>query len=109
MQKNTAQKPYRIPRETGDKEKEEEYIQQLKKLADKRESEEPGEKIDAGGFLVSKKLLNRADSKNCISCGKYFFKREDDIYMSKFECCHKCYVHNIETKQNLKEMKNAQK
>ena len=74
-------------------EKEEEYILQLKDLADQQtERIEKVEKVDVGGFLVSKKLLNKAKRKNCKACGKYFFKNSDDVFMNKYELCQNCYL-----------------
>ena len=84
------------------KEKEEEYISQLKKLFELQdEREEQVEKVDAGGFLVSKKLLNKEKRKNCRSCNKYFFKNSDDIYMNKHGLCEKCYLVKQDT-ENIK-------
>ena len=81
------------------KEKEEEYISQLKELVeydDEREGQI--EKVDVGGFLVSKKLLNKAKRKNCKTCNKYFFKNSDDVYMNKHGLCEKCYLIEQDTK-----------
>tara|TARA_Y100001963_G_C6779359_1_gene449064 strand:- start:340 stop:714 length:375 start_codon:yes stop_codon:yes gene_type:complete len=98
------------PKGNWDSAKEEEYIEQLKKISDKLEASKVlVEKVDIGGFLVSKKLLNREQNKSCASCGKYFFKRSDDIYMNKYGCCHQCYITNIEDKQSIEEIKNAKK
>lgn len=81
------------------KEKEEEYISQLKSLAELQDDqEEQVEKVDVGGFLVSKKLLNKAKRKNCKTCNKYFFKNSDDIYMNKHGICEKCYLVEQDTK-----------
>lgn len=86
------------PKGTWTKEKEEEYILQLKEMADKLEAEEEkSEKVDVGGFLVSKKLLNKAKRKNCKTCNKYFFRNTDDIYMSKHGLCQKCYLNQEDT------------
>ena len=50
------------PRGNWDEEKEKEYEEQLKKLADKeRDTEDRDEKIEVDGILMSRKLLNTDD------------------------------------------------
>ena len=53
------------PNSSWDSTKEKEYLEQLKKLADKDTIiEQQQEMIEVDGFLVPKKLLNRDKSKN---------------------------------------------
>jgi hypothetical protein len=52
------------PRGNWDEEKEKEYEEQLKKLAEKeRDTEDRDEKIEVDGVLMSRKLLNRETTK----------------------------------------------
>ena len=72
------------PNSSWDDAKEKEYLEQLKKLADKDIIiEQQQEMIEVDGFLVPKKLLNRDKTKNCPVCGSYLKTIKDDIYMAK--------------------------
>ena len=74
------------PHSSWSEEKEKEYLEQLKKLADKDiVIKQQQEMIEVDGFLVPKKLLNRDKSKNCPVCDSYLKTIKDDIYMIKFE------------------------
>jgi hypothetical protein len=85
------------PRRFWDEDKEKEYIQQSQleqqKFAKNAESQD---KIEADGFLINKKLLNRDHNRTCPVCSKYSFHPRDDLYMNKFEACFKCYIQYIE-------------
>ena len=80
---------------TPDKEKN--YIEQSKneqrKLAKLSESRD---KVEQDGFLINKKLLIKDHNRTCPICDKYSFHFRDDMYMSKFGACFKCYVQWIE-------------
>jgi hypothetical protein len=88
------------PRRFWDEEKEKEYIEQSKaerhKFAKLAESQD---KVEADGFLINKKLLNRDHNRTCPVCSKYSFHPRDDLYMNKFEACFKCYVRYIEDRE----------
>ena len=90
------------PRGNWDEEKEKEYEEQLKKLAEKeRDTEDRDEKIEVDGILMSRKLLNRETTKRlCSVCGAYSFEMRDDVYMNKFDCCYKCYIQWVEKRQD---------
>ena len=85
------------PRRYWDEDKEKEYIQQSQleqqKFAKNAESQD---KIEADGFLINKKLLNRDNNRTCPVCSKYSFHPRDDLYMNKFEACFNCYVQYID-------------
>jgi hypothetical protein len=57
------------------------------------------EKVDVGGFLVSKELINVNNNRTCPTCETYSFSSKDDLYMIKFECCFKCYVQYVENRE----------
>ena len=57
------------------------------------------EKIDINGIKVSKKLLNKREDRTCPACFKYSFDLKDDVYMGKYDCCYKCYVHFVERRE----------
>ena len=93
------------PKANWDDTKEKEYIEQLKKVAEKLNlSSESGDKVEFNGVFVSKKLLNReiAD-RTCSLCERFSFDKKDDLYMTKFNSCFECYIKHIEgreTKRN---------
>ena len=85
------------PKRFWDEDKEKEYLQQSveeqQKFAKNAESQD---KIEADGFLINKKLLNRDHNRTCPVCSKYSFHPRDDLYMNKFEACFKCYIQYID-------------
>ena len=81
-------------------EKEKEYIEQVKKIQEKRnQKQDASEKVETNGFLINKKLLNREQKRNCPVCESYSLEMRDDVYMTKFDCCFKCYVQYIEDRE----------
>jgi|TARA_R110000824_G_scaffold181468_1_gene362272 phage FluMu gp28-like protein len=88
------------PEKYWDKEKEEKYLKQLQESsAEEEHILQYEEKIDVGGFFIPKKLINREVKRICPVCKTYSFKAEDDIYMNKYECCFKCFVHYVEHRE----------
>jgi len=89
------------PRANWDDDKEQEYLEQIKKLAARKQRvKEKTDKVDNGGFFVSKKLLNKESKRNCPVCDIYSFDIRDDVYMNKYECCSKCYIQYIEGRED---------
>tara|TARA_R110002074_G_scaffold269177_4_gene441112 strand:- start:114 stop:503 length:390 start_codon:yes stop_codon:yes gene_type:complete len=90
------------PRKYWDEEKEKEYLEQLKKLVEKeRQNEEKDDKVEQDGFLISKKLLNKESTRRiCPVCKTYSFKTRDDVFMNKYDCCYKCYVHWVDGRED---------
>ena len=81
-------------------EKEKEYQQQIKDLYEKEKKiSQKKEKIEIDGFLISKKLFNKDNNRNCPVCRVYSFDLRDDIYMAKFDCCYKCYIQWVEDRE----------
>lgn len=85
------------PKALWDLDKEKEYIEQIKE-AYKKESlaEATQERIDLGGVLIAKKLINKTANRQCEYCKKYSFNRDDDIYLTKFSSCQTCYIKYFE-------------
>ena len=88
------------PQRYWDDDKEKEYLQQSveeqQKFAKNAESQD---KIEADGFLINKKLLNRDHNRTCPVCSKYSFHPRDDLYMNKFDACFKCYIQYISDRE----------
>lgn len=84
------------PRSTWDDEKEKDYIEQIKKIS--RLSQEK-EKIEVNGVLMPKKLFTKESNRTCPVCNIYSFNAKDDLYMAKYKCCYKCYIHHVEGRE----------
>ena len=88
------------PRADWDDEKEQRYLEQIKKLSKRKQTiADRDSKVDNGGFFISKKLLNRETERNCSVCGVYSFDTKDDVYMNKFVCCYKCYIQYVDGRE----------
>ena len=88
------------PRANWDETKEKEYLEQSKEFYQKSyQKEEQQEKVDINGIKVSKKLLNRESLRCCSVCGSYPKKSMDDVCLTKFECCNKCYLQYVEGRE----------
>ena len=98
ISKKYGQEAIENPRKHWSEEDEERYEKQIQKLSKKQDKlYEQNEKIEVDGVLISKKLLNREHAKrSCPVCKKYSFDLKDDAYMSKFDCCYKCYIKFIQ-------------
>ena len=85
------------PKSEWDNDKEKEYLEELK--TNYRQSKAESERIDLDGVLISGELLNRESERSCPTCNTYSFKSVDDLYMTKFDCCFKCYVQYVEGRE----------
>ena len=88
------------PKSNWTDEKEREYLSQLKKFSEnERRQQDQEEKVETNGYFISKKLLNKETNRTCPVCDTYSFNLKDDVYMSKFECCFKCYIQWVEGRE----------
>jgi hypothetical protein len=88
------------PRRFWDDTKEKDYIVQSREEQRKfAKLAETQDKVEEDGFLINKKLLIRDHNRTCPICSIYSFHPRDDLYMSKFEACFKCYVQWIEGRE----------
>ena len=88
------------PKSNWTDEKEREYLFQLKKFSEnERRQQDQEEKVETNGYFISKKLLNKETNRTCPVCDTYSFDLKDDVYMSKFECCWKCYIQWVEDRE----------
>ena len=86
------------PKSRWTDEKEREYVSQLRELYKQRDQLE-SEEEEIGGVFINKKLLNKESSRSCPVCSTYSFKSNDDVYMSKFDCCEKCYIQWVQGRE----------
>ena len=87
------------PKKDWTEEKEREYLEQQKQLHNKAVQEEDADKVQVNGVFVPKKLIKKNSNRSCPVCSVYSFKSNDDVYMSKFECCEKCYIQWVEGRE----------
>lgn len=84
------------PKATWDDEKEQEYLAEIKKIY---QNEKPREKIEVNGILMPKKLFMRESKRTCPVCEVYTRSLKDDVYLTKFKCCFKCYIMHVEGRE----------
>ena len=88
------------PRSTWTQEKEQKYLEEIKEIhRQELQNKTYDEKIEANGFFVSKKLLTNKEDRTCPTCFVYSFEQKDDVYMNKYDCCHRCYLKFVEGKE----------
>ena len=89
------------PKSKWDDEKEQEYLDELKKMLEKdKASYHKPESIDNNGILITKKLINKDNVKRtCPVCKKYSFDTKDDVYMKKLQCCYDCYIQYVDGRE----------
>ena len=84
------------PKKNWDDDKEKKYLSQIKEFYS---ANTHNHDIEVDGILISKKLLRKESNRSCPVCNTYSFKSNDDVYMSKFGCCEKCYIQWIEGRE----------
>jgi len=88
------------PKTSWSDEKEKEYLQQLKELSEKELKSSQGiETIEIDGVFIPKKLFTKENNKVCFACKSYSFNRNDDIYLSKYKTCFRCYIQYVEGRE----------
>jgi len=100
ISKKYGEETVQNPKANWDETKEKEYLEQSKEFYQKSyKNQEQQEKVDINGIKVSKKLLNRESLRCCSVCGSYPRKSMDDVCLTKFECCNKCYLQYVEARE----------
>ena len=84
------------PKKNWNEEKEAQYVEDLKVLYEKRQTTDCEDKVEVDGVLMDKKLFSRESKRSCPVCNTYSFSKRDDVYMTKFQCCEKCYIQWVE-------------
>ena len=86
------------PKALWDDEKEQQYLDQLKESY--YVDQDPDyDKTEVDGVFIPSKLLKEESRRSCPVCNTYSFKSNDDVYMTKFECCYKCYIQWVEGRE----------
>ena len=88
------------PKAGWNPEKEQEYINQTKEAYKKEAlAEQTQEKVDLGGVLIAKKLINKNNDRQCNYCGIYSFNRNDDVFFSKYNMCNNCFIKHVDGRE----------
>ena len=85
------------PKGSWSKEKEEKYLKDLKAFYKNKNKLKKTEELE--GFTLKIKNTKRALSRMCPVCNAYSLSTQDDMYMTKFECCFSCYIQYIEGRE----------
>ncbi len=99
ISKRYGEETVQHPKKDWTEEKEKEYLLQQKALHYKEMQDEDIDKVELNGVFVPKKLIKKNSNRSCPVCNVYSFKSNDDVYMSKFQCCEKCYIKWIEGRE----------
>ncbi len=84
------------PKSSWSPEKEKEYLKQ-KKMLICQTKEKPKQELCQDVILIGDSKEDQ--TRTCPVCNTYSFSRRDDVYMSKFEACFKCYIDHIEGRE----------
>jgi hypothetical protein len=85
------------PKGSWDKEKENKYLEDLKTFHQRPRRSRKTKEIE-GVIVKDRKASNEVD-RECPVCESYSFSMQDDLYMTKFECCFKCYIEYVEGRE----------
>ena len=88
------------PKSKWDNDKEKEYLDQLKNAYLADADTEDLDKEEVYGVFIPSKLLKEESKRSCPVCNTYSFKSNDDVYMTKFDCCHMCYIKWVEDRED---------
>ena len=85
------------PKGSWDQEKEIKYLEELKAFHERSTRQKTTEVV--GDITIKTKKTNNEVDRNCPVCNSYSFSGQDDLYMTKFECCFQCYINYIEGRE----------
>ncbi len=85
------------PKGSWSKEKEAKYLEELKAFYERSSRKKNTEMV--GDIRVKKKKTSHKVDRTCPVCGSYSFSLNDDVYMTKFNCCFSCYIQYIEGRE----------
>ena len=88
------------PKSKWNDEKEKEYLEQLKNSYWADADTEDLDKEEIYGVFIPSKLLKEESTRSCPVCTTYSFNSKDDVYMTKFDCCFKCYIQWVDGRED---------
>ncbi len=86
------------PKSSWTKEKEDKYLEELKDFY--KRNIRSKEIKESTGFLVKNRKTKITQNRTCPVCSSYSFSSNDDLYMTKFECCFECYIQYVEDRED---------
>lgn len=87
------------PHSHWDEESEKDYKEQVKKRKETFRRQQKEREVQKEGFKIRSGLIKKDDKRSCPVCEEFSFEIKDDLYMTKFDCCHKCYIQYIEYRE----------
>ena len=87
------------PKAGWNQQKEQEYLKDLKEFYSKNDGD-TSEKIRVGDVLIAKQFLDSTEENTCPVCEEYSMSTRDDVYMSKFDCCMKCFFEFVDGRED---------
>ena len=101
IKKKYGEEAIQNPASFWDQKKEKIYLQQLKEFVDKqRKHETSSEPENVNGILITRKLFNKKRKLSCPICANRIKTINDEIYVTKFECCEGCYVKYVQDRED---------
>lgn len=88
------------PKSQWNNDKEKEYLDELKNAYLADADTEDLDKEEVYGVFIPSKLLKEESKRSCPVCNTYSFKSNDDVYMTKFDCCQMCYIKWVEDRED---------
>lgn len=85
------------PKRHWDEEKEKKYLEDLKAFHERPRRSKKTEEVE--GILIKERKSTQEVDRECPVCNSYSFSGQDDLYMTKFECCFKCYIQYVEGRE----------
>ena len=110
IQQKYGQLAIKNPKADWNLEKEADFLQQIKNLSSLEYSKGKQEYEELeDGSLVPSQLFIKENDKLCDICGKYSFKKQDDLYLNKYQTCFVCFLEKIEGREDKWKEKQSQK
>jgi len=85
------------PKKGWDKEKEKKYLEELKSFHEKSQRQTKIQEVE--GFLIKQRKSQHPEERTCPICSSYSSSLNDDVYMTKFYCCYKCFIQYVEGRE----------
>lgn len=85
------------PKASWDKEKETKYLEELKTFYERSSRAKTSEVVR--GIQIKTKKTSHEIERTCPVCNSYSFSSQDDLYMTKFDCCFSCYIKFVEDRE----------
>jgi len=100
IKKKYGEETIKNPASFWDDIKEKSYLEQVKELVEKQQKIEAYvEPENVNGILITQKLFNKGSKITCSVCKTQGKTINDEIYNTKFECCHSCYIKFVEHRE----------